>query len=115
VNSLTHARPSEEERLFFLDVVGRSRTLHLRLLSVLLSVTDVPESFYAGSPKGVLLPLLEGVDADLVGLLWNDLSRLGFVNPDWGGINAVGTREVAILNRYVTPLGRRFDGFVTVP
>jgi|BarGraNGADG00212_2_1021979.scaffolds.fasta_scaffold28304_2 hypothetical protein len=30
-NSLTPARASDEERLFFLDVVGRSRTLHLRV------------------------------------------------------------------------------------
>jgi hypothetical protein len=115
VNSLTPARPSEEERLFFLDVVGRSRTLHLNLLQVLLSVTEVAEGFYMGSAKSVLLPRLPGVDPDLVGLAWNDLSRWGFLNPDWGGIGAMGTQQVSILNNYVTPLGRRFSGFVTVP
>jgi hypothetical protein len=115
VNSLTPARPSEEERLFFLDVVGRSRTLHLNLLQVLLSVSEVADGFYMGSAKSVLLPRLPGVDADLVGLAWNDLSRWGFVNPDWGGIGAMGTQQVSILNNYVTPLGRRFVGFVTVP
>jgi hypothetical protein len=115
VNSLTEARPSEEERLFFVDVVGRSRTLHLRLLSVLLSVTEVPKGFYMGSPKTVLLPRLPGFDADLVGLAWNDLSRWGFVRPDWSGISVTGTEQVAILSNYVTPLGRRCAAFVTVP
>jgi ribosomal protein S13 len=115
VNSLSPARPSEEERLFFLDVVGRSRTLHLNLLQVLLSVTEVAEGFYAGSARSVLLPLLPGMDTDLVGLAWNDLSRWGFLNPDWGGVGAMGTQQVSILSNYVTPLGRRFAGFVTVP
>ena len=115
VNSLTPGRPNEEERLFFLDVVVRSRTLHLHLLQVVLGVTEVPEGFYMGSAKSVLLPRLPGVDANLVGLAWNDLSRWGFLNPDWGGVGATGTNQVSILNNYVTPLGRRFVGFVTVP
>ena len=115
VNSLTPARPSEEERLLFLDVLGRSRTLHLNALQVALSITEVAEGFYMGSAKSVLVPRLPGVDADLIGLAWNDLARWGFVNPDWGGLGATGTQQVSILSNYVTPLGRRFVGFVTVP
>src|SRR5262249_16887221 len=103
----------EEERLFFLDVLGRSRTLHLELLAGALRVTEPPESFYMGSPRPTLLQQVPGVDPNLAGLAWNDLSRWGFVGNDWSGLGAVGTRDAGNLSQYVTPLGRRFVGFVT--
>jgi hypothetical protein len=103
------------ERLFFLDVVGRARTLHLSLLAAALRVTEVPESFYMGSVRPMLLEQLPEVDRDLAGLAWNDLERWGFVGTSWSGLATVVTRDAAVLADRVTPLGRRFVGFVTVP
>jgi hypothetical protein len=116
VNSLTPSRPSEEERLFFLDMVGRSRTLHLRVLMVANQTTVAPEGFYAGSPISVLMPRLPGVDRDLVRLAWNDLWAWGMVNSDWSAMNATMTREGAgNVSARLTDVGRRFLRFVTMP
>src|SRR5258706_2864969 len=112
VNSLTEARPNEEERLFFQDVMARSRTLHVRVLKILAASTEFPRSFSAGAPDFLLLPGLPEYDRRLVELAWAELSQWRLANASWGvGANKTGPPQ----GEYITDLGRRFLRFVTVP
>jgi hypothetical protein len=116
VNSIHAGDGLAEERLMFVDLVERSRAIHLRMLSAMAwtqGVVEGPAGWEAPTSRLVVLKTaVTGYDEEILVLAWNDLVGWGLLSG--AALNAtVGAPAARNLRSVITPLGLRFLDFIT--
>ena len=123
VNSLLPNAPDEDRKLFFVSLVDALTPLHFRIMRILRD----PEGYDAAtgnrvgaggglstSRKEILQKLMPEYEADLLEATWRDLNVRGVVTTDsLGGM--ITDRGISQMARLLTPVGKQFVGFVTLP
>ncbi len=105
-HSLTPDRPSDQERLLFLDLVRRARTIHLQLIRLLLH----PPPASGSSLLPLVTAALPDYPEDVIRLAWGDIGGWGLTNTS----SLSGIMSRADLSGRLTGLGDRFAAFVTL-
>lgn len=122
LNSVLPTDLTQDQREFFLNTVERLSAVHLRILRFMggprayLSAMDIAEDRIGGGFSTFFPVALPGVPLDVIRAAFADLHSLGFINTDpsiFGTMTA--GQGLQLLGDRLTPLGRAFVRFCTVP
>ncbi|HVN31644.1 MAG TPA: hypothetical protein VMT45_06620 [Thermoanaerobaculaceae bacterium] len=122
VNSALPTNLTQDQREFFLNLVERLSSVHLRILRFMadprgyLASMEIPESRIMGGFSSFFPVALPGVPIDVIRAAFADLHALGFSNtsPDIFTTMTAG-QGLQLLGDRLTPLARAFVSFCTVP
>ena len=120
VNAAVGSSLAEEEKEYYLNLVGTFSALHIRILTFLanprayLTAHGIPEYAVRGGLPSIFRTAIPGVEIEVVKSAFGDLYQYGLINTDKSMFNTMTAGEgLHLLGDRVTPHGRGFVAFCT--
>lgn len=122
VNSLITRAPRVEEEEFFLTLVERLSSLHIRMLRFMddprgyLAAAGIPDSEIRGGFSDFFPKAIPGVDLDIIISAFASLRDLEFTRTGTDIFNtSTSAMGLALLGNRLTPLAKKFVAFCRSP
>lgn len=122
LNAAVGANIGEEEREYFLNLVGTLSVLHIRILRFMarpveyLEAHNISQQYIRGGFDQFFPVAIPGVNPEVIKSAFGDLYQYGLINTDKGIFTTMTSGQgLQLLGDRVSDLGKRFVAFCTAP